>query len=104
MALTASHVTDHHHAGVDTDPKGDADTTSALQVRVEFFEACENPETGTNGPVGIILMGGRITEIDEDAVAEILRDMPIEVLDYGARDLLVGLDQFAQILWIEPAR
>jgi hypothetical protein len=54
--------------------------------------------------VGVIFVGGRIAEIHEETIAEVLRDMAIEALDHGAGGLLIGSDEFAQIFRVEPAR
>ena len=56
VASTASNITHDHNTCVDADSKGDADAVSGLEVRIEFIEACKNPQTGPHGPVGIILM------------------------------------------------
>ena len=54
--------------------------------------------------LGIVLMGVRITGIDQHAVAEILRDRAVEAADEFRGAAMEGGDDGPQILGIEPAK
>ena len=57
-----------------------------------------------HGPLGVILVGLRIAEIDQHAVAHVLRDEPAEAV-HGLRDaLLIGRNDLAQVLGVHAGR
>jgi hypothetical protein len=69
-------VADHN------DPRGDADADLEIFVRPRFEPRDDgrDVEAGPNRPLGVVLMGLRIAEIYEDAVAHVLRYEPAEAL------------------------
>ena len=46
----------------------------------------------------------RIAEIDQDAVAHVPRDKAAEALDHLGDGAVIGAEDLAQILWIQPRR
>ena len=103
VASTASNVAYDHHAGVDANSKGNTDTVSTVENRVQFVETRQDFQPGPDRAMGVVFMGGRIAEIYEDTIAKILSDMAIEALNHRARGLLISSDQCSQIFRIEPA-
>jgi hypothetical protein len=49
-------------------------------------------------------MGARVAEIDQDAVAHILRDKAVVTPDRGAAPGLIRRDHIAQIFGVHPGR
>jgi hypothetical protein len=45
----------------------------------------------------------RIPEVDEQAIAEILRDMALKAGDHPGAGLLIGPHYLAQVFWVELA-
>jgi hypothetical protein len=45
-----------------------------------------------------------VAEVDEEAVAKVLRGVPTEVLDDASRCLLVRADEFAEFFGIQGLR
>jgi hypothetical protein len=51
---------------------------------------------------GIVASGVRVAEVGEHAVALELGDMPVEALDHVCAGGVVGGDQLAEVLGVEP--
>src|SRR2546423_8269599 len=60
-----------------------------------------NLQTGTNRPLGVILMRLRVAEVGQYSVAHILGDKAIEAADRRRNVLVVLADHLAQVFWIE---
>ena len=60
-----------------------------------------NLQTGTNRPLGVILMRLRVTEVGQYSVAHILGDKAIEAVDHRRNVLVVLANHLAQVFWIE---
>jgi hypothetical protein len=57
---------------------------------VEWSHGFHHPQPGPHRPLGVILMGVRVAEVDEQPVAEVLRDMPLIAGDHLGAGVLVG--------------
>src|SRR6266536_1581960 len=53
---------------------------------------------------GVLLMSLRVTEISQHAVTEILGNKAAGPGDYLGATTVIGADDVAQLLWIEPRR
>ena len=77
-------------------------------ARVELFGLIEprNPidqrQPASRSTLGIVLVRLRISEINQDPVAHVAGDKPAKALDNLCDAAMVGADDPAQILWIEP--
>jgi hypothetical protein len=93
-------VADHHAAGGDSDPHGERRALACGQRphRVGYAEA------GIDRPLGVVLVRPRPAEIDQHAVAHELCDETIEARDHAGAGALVGADQIAVVLGVEPCR
>ena len=59
------------------------------QAGVELPHGFYHPQPGPHGPLGIVFVGQRIAEVDEQAIPQILRDMPLKATNHlGARGLI----------------
>ena len=64
-----------------------------MNVRVEIAQLLEQRQGRASGALGVVLVRGWIAEIDEDAVAEDLRDEPAEPFHDRERESLVATQQ-----------
>lgn len=74
----------------------------SLQMRVQGGRhGLDNPQTSVCGALRVIFMGLRIANIDEQAIPEIRRDMPIKALDDLSTDGLIRPDHLPQVFGVE---
>ena len=50
---------------------------------------------------GIVLMSTWVAKVDEQAIAQILRDVPLKALDDRSGGLLVGTHHLTQVFGVE---
>src|SRR5262245_26834637 len=65
------------------------------------MERRQNPEAGAGRALGIILVGSWIPKVDQQPVAQILRDMSFVTIDDRRAGLLVGTYDLPQLFGIE---
>ena len=86
-------------------PTGAASCTlRVMELRVESFKPLDDGQTGADGPFGIVLVCGRVAEVGEQAIAEVLAHEAAKTGDHFVTHLLVGEDQFAGLFRIEDLR
>src|SRR5262252_3090770 len=71
-------------------------------VGVEPGHRLDQRQPGPNRPLGVVLVGPRIAEIGEYPVAHVLGDKTAGALDDRGNAAVVGADDRAQILRVEP--
>jgi len=71
---------------------------------IEAADSVDQPQPGSDSPLGIVLMRSRIAEIDQHAVAHILSDKAVEATNRIGDAAVVGADQLAQILRVQKTR
>ena len=74
--------------------------TAAFSLRHRI----DDIETRPHRTLGLVLMGARVAEIDENAVAHVLRDKAVVAPDRGTAAALKRRDHIAQIFWVHPGR
>jgi len=78
------------------------------QTAIALTHRFRHPESGPHRPLGIILMGIGVAEIDEQAIAEILSNMALIALDDLGTRILVGPHHLASAFRVklvgEPGR
>ena len=60
-----------------------------------------NPQPGVHRPLGIIFMGRRIAKVHQQAIAQMLRDMPFIAADHDGTGVLIGAHHFAVLFGIK---
>ena len=75
-----------------------------LQVGIELPQGFEYPEPGSYRPLRIIFVGLGIAEVDEQTIAEILRDMPVKAGDHLGAGVLIGPHHLAQVFGVKLCR
>ena len=95
----ADQIADDHQPGGDSDAHAQFGDSG-----VEASDAVDQTQSGPDRPLGIVLMGSRVAEIDQHPVAHILGDKAIEPRDDRGHRAVIGADQVAQILRVELRR
>ena len=88
--LVGSKGTGHDQAGVDANPNVQVDAVFRLKAAVELLDGLDDPESGTHGPLGVVLVGRRESEVDHDAVAQIVVGVALKAADDGRADAMIG--------------
>ena len=61
-----------------------------LKAAVELADGLDDPESAAHGPLGVVLVGRRESEVDHDAVAQIVVDVALKAADDGRADAMIG--------------
>src|SRR5262249_20778810 len=85
-----THLAHDHRARVDAYADGQVHALLPCQTGVQRLHAREDIQAGTHRPLGVIFVRLRIAEVDEQAIAEILRDSPLITGDHFGAYLLMG--------------
>jgi hypothetical protein len=75
-----------------------------LRSRLEFCDDGGDVEAGSDRPLGVLFVGGGEAEIGQHAVAHEFGDEPVIARDRARRGLLIGANDLAHVLGIEPGR
>ncbi len=97
-------VADDHRSGGDADPHRELDPGRPADCGIQLRHRIDDVETGPHRPLGLVLMGARVAEIDEDAVAHVLGDKAVVMPDRGTAPALIRRDDIAQIFGVHPGR
>ena len=73
------------------------------QAGIELSQGLDHPQPGPHRPLGIIFVRQGIAEVDEQAIAEILGDMPLKAGDHLGAGVLIGPHHLAQVFRVELA-
>ena len=65
--------------------------------------ACDHRQPGAHRPLGLVLVRLRPAEVGEHPVAHVLGDVALAARDRARHSVLVGADDVAHVLGIEPA-
>ena len=99
-----AHLADHRHAGRHAHPRREAHTVRRGEGVVHVDDALQHRRPGAHRALRSILERPRIAEDHQQAVTEVLGDVPTELGRRRRADLLVGEDQFRQVLGVELLR
>ena len=94
----ADEIANHHLAGRNADARRER----CPARRDESLNRGDCRHRRPYGPLGVVFMGLRPSEIDEQAIAERLRDIAAETDNFVADRLLVAGDDVLHVLRIEP--
>jgi hypothetical protein len=73
-------------------------------VGLQASYGSDHVQPGTDGPLGVVFVGLRITEIDQHSVAHVPRNEAAEAT-YGLRDaVLIARNDLAKVLRVHPHR
>jgi hypothetical protein len=95
-------VADDHRSRGDADPHRELDPGRPRDRGIQLRHRIDDIETHPHRTLGLVLMGPRVAEIDEDAVAHVLRDKAVVAPDRRAAAVLIRRDDVAQIFGSIP--
>ena len=85
-------------------PGGNADAGLQWSTGLQPTHRLDQLQPRPYRPLGIVLMGLRIAEVDQHAVAHVLRHEPAEALHGLGDALLIGRNDLAQVLRVHTGR
>ena len=71
-------IADHDGARVQPHPDGQAHPSSGTEAHVQLPHRLDDLQPGVNRAPSVILVGPGISEVDEQAVSEVLRDVSLK--------------------------
>jgi hypothetical protein len=74
------------------------------ETGIELSHGLNHPQASHHGPLGVIFMGLRVAEIDQQAIPQILGNMPLKAGDHLGAGVLIGPHHPAQVFRIELRR
>ena len=95
----ANQIADDHQPGGDPDARLELDGSD-----IEATDRVDDTQPGPDRALGVVLVRRRVAEIDQDTVAHVLRDKPIELADNTGDSAMIDGDDLAQILGIQVRR
>jgi hypothetical protein len=64
----------------------------------------EHRQSGPHSPLRVVFVRQRIAKVDQQAIAQVLDNVPIKALDDWGTGGLVGAYRGAVVLWVELPR
>ena len=97
----ASDLTHHDQPGVDPQAHGQLHAPLLRQAGIELPQGLDDAQPGPHRPLRVILMRQGVAEVDQQAIAEILRDMPLKAGDHLGAGVLIGPHHLAEVFRVE---
>ena len=90
----------------DNEPGGDADARLKGHAGrgLQRADRVEDGKAGAHGLLGVMLMSGRVAEIDEHAIAQVLGDKSVKSRHHIGDHLVEGGDQIVHVLGVKTCR
>jgi hypothetical protein len=92
-------MADHHGAGVDSGTH--RNLTAFWQSTIYRLNGLDDSKAGAHGTLGIIAMRSRPSEICDDSVTLILRNITVEARNHAGYGLMIGLNYLMIFLGVE---
>ena len=70
---------------------------------MKLSHGLDDPQPGPHRPLGVIFVRPGVAEVHEQAIAEVLGDMPLKASNHLGAGLLIGVHHLAEILRVELA-
>jgi hypothetical protein len=86
---------------MDADPHGEPDAPGLCQAGIQRPHGVEDAQASAHGPLGVVFVRLRVAKVHQQAIAEILRDIPVKApgdLDAGG---LIGQHDLAEVFRVE---
>jgi hypothetical protein len=71
------------------------------QTGIELSQSLDNAQPGPHCPLRVIFVCQGVAKVDEQAIAEILGDMPLKAGDHLGAGLLIGPHHVTQLFRVE---
>ena len=99
----AAHLPHDDQPGMDPQAHRQLHPPLLRETGIELPQGLDDPQPGPHGPLGVIFVRQGVAKVDEQAVAEILRDMALKAGDHLGAGLLIGPHHLAQVFRVELA-
>jgi hypothetical protein len=97
----AAAFTDNHGANVNSKPGGEPGTLLVRKAPVQSGHGLKDGQPGEHGAMRIVLMRLRVAKVDQQAVPEGLREVPVEAVDRCLGGAVITSHHFPPVLRIE---
>jgi hypothetical protein len=88
---------------VDAHPDGKPDAFFLFQAWIECLHRGNGPESHPHGALRIVFVRQWIAKVDQQAIAKVLGNVPLEALDHRGTRGLIGPHDRAVVLRVEPS-
>jgi hypothetical protein len=88
---------------MDAQAHGQLHPALPLQAGIELAQGLHDAQPGPHRPLRVVFVRLWVAKVDEQAVAQILRDMPLKAGDHLGTGVLISADHLAQLFRIKPA-
>jgi hypothetical protein len=88
------------------DPQADGQPHAAFlcQAGIQWPHGLHDAEPGPHGPLRIIFVRQGVAEVDEQAIAQILRDMPVKTGNHLDARRLIGAHDLPELFGVKLRR
>jgi hypothetical protein len=86
---------------MDADPHGQPDAFVLFQAGVQRPHDVEDAQASTDGPLGVVFVGLRVAKVHQQAIAQILGDIPVKALDDLDPSRLISQHHLAEVFRVE---
>jgi hypothetical protein len=73
------------------------------QAGIELAQGLHHAQSSAHGPLGVIFVRPGVAKVDEQAIAQILRDMPVKAGDHLGAGILIGPHHLVQLFRVKLA-
>jgi len=88
---------------VDADTDGNPYPVSLGELCSEGLHGRHHAKTRAYGPLGVVFMCLGIAKVDQQTIAEVLRNVPLQGFNHCGTCSLVGANDLTQVLGVELA-
>jgi len=101
VPVAAAHVAHHHQPGVDAHTDRQSDAPLLLHTRIQSAHSRDHTQPGAYSTRRVVFVGVWIAKVDQEPIAQILRDRALEALDHLGTGLLIGTYDLTQVFRVE---
>jgi hypothetical protein len=101
-AVPTPHLADHDRTGMDSDTHGELHPALVLEAFIHAPERQRDLVPGPDRALGVVLVGLRVAEVDQQPVAQVLGHVPLVAVHHCGGCLLVAAHHLAPVLGIHP--
>ena len=98
---TTAYHPHHDRASMNAEPHGELHTVLCRQTGIQGRDGLDNAQAGVHRTPGLVFMRCRVAKVDQQPIAEVLRDVAGVVLNNLGRGLLVSTHHRTQVFRIK---
>jgi hypothetical protein len=101
LTAATTHGPNDHQSGVDAQAHREPNTPLLHQAHAQCVHSLDHPQSSPHRAQGVIFMGLGVAKVDQEAIAQILRNVSLKAPNHLGADGLVGADHLTPVFWIE---